>query len=197
MKKATILLVFFTLSSLVTLAQKSSKIEKQFLEWFFIKNLKIKDDHILYVSKSSVYTIKEMKKYFDKDTLTGLILSRKITVAPQIIYTKNERKYVVRKIEKLETETLPDNILPFAKIISSDTLNHIFNDRTKGWNYAYKKGIKGYYHFTKPIFFRNGTLCIFDYGYGCGNLCGYGNTSVYKKTEDGWILCLQLDNWIS
>lgn len=131
MKKATILLVFFTLSSLVTLAQKSSKIEKQFLEWFFIKNLKIKDDHILYVSKSSVYTIKEMKKYFDKDTLTGLILSRKITVAPQIIYTKNERKYVVRKIEKLETETLPDNILPFAKIISSDTLNHIFNDRTK------------------------------------------------------------------
>lgn len=143
------------------------------------------------------YTIQELTKYFSKDTLTGFILSRDVKISPQIIYLKNEKKYVLDEIEKLKKETLPDNILPFAKIISQDTLNTIFKDRIHGWNNAYKKGINGYYRFNKPIFFRNGTYCIFEYGYSCGNLCGYGTTSVYKKTDTGWVEFLQFSNWVS
>ncbi len=194
MKKIIHLFIIALIFNFAASAQTVSSKEKQFLKWFFTENLKVKDKKIFYLDQNPADLAEELKKSFDKDTLKGYKFN---TLVNEIVYIKKEKEFILNEIEKLKKVTLPDNILPFAKMISKDTLNNIFNDRTKGWNYAYKNGIKGYYHFTKPIFFRNSTFCIFEYGYSCGNLCGYGTTSVYKKTENGWIEFLQLENWIS
>lgn len=181
-----------TMFNLVASAQNISAKEKQFLTWFFTKKLQIKDKEIFYVDKNSEGIVRELKKHLDKDTLKSYKFNR---LTDELIYTRQEKKAVLRAIEKIKTQTLPDHILPFAKTITNDSLSQIFNG--KGWDNAYKKGLHGYYQFHKPIFFRNGTLCIFQYGYSCGNLCGQGNTCIYKKTDKGWEEFIQFENWVS
>jgi hypothetical protein len=40
--------------------------------------------------------------------------------------------------------------------------------------------------FTPPVFLRNYTLCLFNYAYYCGGVCGEGHTILYKKEGNGW-----------
>lgn len=192
MKKITILIICTTIFNLTTSAQTISSKEKQFLRWFFTENLKVKDKKIFYLDQNPTGIAEELKKSFDTDTLKGFKFN---SLVNEIVYTKKEKEFVLNEIDKIKKQILPDHILPFTKSISQDSLNQLF--KGKGWEEVYKKGIKGYYQFHKPIFFRNGTFCIFEYGYNCGFLCGYGSTSVYKKTDEGWEEFIQFSNWVS
>jgi hypothetical protein len=194
MKKIILFFVFATIFNLAASAQAVSSKEKRFLKWFFTENLKVKDKEIFYLDQNHVGFAEELKKSFDKDTLRGFKFN---TLVNEIVYTKKEKVFVLNEIEKIKKQTLPDHILPFAKSISQDSLNQLFKGMNKGWENMYKKGIRGYYQFHKPIFFRKGTFCIFQYGYSCGFLCGYGSTSVYKKTEKGWEEFIEFSNWVS
>lgn len=84
-----------------------------------------------------------------------------------------------------------------ARIISQDTVNAIFKDKYRWWNYFYKHYGKGFSSYSAPIFLRNYTLCLFYSGHSCGGLCGGGQVTLFKKEHNTWKPFRIFCNWIS
>ncbi len=88
-------------------------------------------------------------------------------------------------------------IFSSVRIVNSDTVNAIFKDRTKGWNYFHKKIGRSFNGLSFPIFLRNYTYCIFYTDSHCDWLCGRGSLVLYKKVNDKWEPIKTYCNWIS
>lgn len=95
----------------------------------------------------------------------------------QIIQSK--RFYPIRKWEKKH--------FPKIKIVSTDTIKSIFNDKNKGWDYIHKNIGRALHNFSYPIFFRDFTYCFFYDCYGCGMLCVEGSLKLYRFENGKWI----------
>lgn len=70
------------------------------------------------------------------------------------------------------------------KIISEDTLNSIFKDNSKWWNFFHKNVGQSFNTFSVPIFLRNDTYCLFYSDNHCGGECGDGRLILYKKERN-------------
>jgi hypothetical protein len=114
-----------------------------------------------------------------------------------VVFSKEERAYIAKKIEEQKTATWSDGLLPNSKLITKATIKDIFNEREKGWIYFHGKYSSGFYTFSKPIFLKNNTICVFYYGYHCDYLCGYGDWSVYKKVNGDWVRIITFSSWVS
>ncbi|MFD2873827.1 hypothetical protein ACFS5N_15180 [Mucilaginibacter ximonensis] len=109
-----------------------------------------------------------------------------------------EMKYVNDEIDKMVNYKWYDHLFLDSRMISTDTVNAVFKDwKGRGWNYMYKMGIHKLYTFSKPILLRNGTFCLFYYGYSCGGLCGYGEFALYKNENGKWVRWVAISSWIS
>ena len=103
-----------------------------------------------------------------------------------IVLSNEEISYIKGELNKAAKYKWPDGLLKGSKVIPQDTIESDFKDRTRGWSYYYKRGINKIYAFSKPIFFRNNTLCLFYTEYGCGYLCAEGNAAIYRKKNGKW-----------
>ncbi len=83
------------------------------------------------------------------------------------------------------------------KIISEDTLNSIFKDKSKWWNFFHKNFGQSFNTFSIPIFLRNDTYCLFYSDNHCGGECGDGRLILYKKERNKWTEVKSYCNWIS
>ncbi len=83
------------------------------------------------------------------------------------------------------------------RIISNDTINNIFKDRSKWWTYFYKNYGRSFKTFSVPFFFRNDTYCLFYSDNSCGGLCGEGRLILYQKVNNKWIEIKSYCNWVS
>ncbi len=90
----------------------------------------------------------------------------------------------------------PQDISAGIRIMSSDTIRSIFNDRSKGWNYFYKNIGWSINRFSLPIFF-NKKYCLFYSGNTCGGLCGEGSWKLYRKDGEFWFVIKSYCNWVS
>ena len=115
----------------------------------------------------------------------------------KLILTQKERKHIRSKLRQLRELTWDDHLLPNARLLPRDTVRYYLKDRARGWQSMYDQGISGYYTFSNPIFLRNETLCIFQYDYSCGNLCGDGTIMIYRKENGKWKPYINLANWVS
>ncbi len=197
MKISLVILVCFFCISLSVNAQNLNRKSIAFLDWFFNQNkgIQLKKGRNFYLSGFSKYQIEGLEKLFSKDTLHHMRQSR--TDTPRFIcLSKKDKTYIRHQIKKLGVQQLPKEILPQLQYLAPDTIKAL-PQRYLFWESAYKKGIHGFYAFNTPIFFDNGKLCLFVYDYSCGNLCGYGTISIYKKTKVGWVQYVELSNWIS
>lgn len=111
-------------------------------------------------------------------------------------FTKDEIAFIQKTIK---TSSFKWNTELFGglKMVSSDTVQMIFKDNAKGWRYFYKHFGNGFYTFSKPIFLRNDTYCLFYSDYSCGYTCGEGHLNLYKKENNKWIEVKTYCNWIS
>ena len=115
----------------------------------------------------------------------------------KLILTQKEKKHIDAKLRQLRELTWKDHLLPSARLLSRDTVQYYLKDRARGWQRMYDRGISGYYTFSNPIFLRNETLCIFQYDFSCGNLCGDGTIMIYRKENGKWRPYINLANWVS
>jgi len=90
-----------------------------------------------------------------------------------------------------------NELIPKIKIISSDTVRKIFNDNSKSWPFFYKHIGHSVSSFSAPIFLRNFSYCLFYSDNSCGDLCGEGNFSLYKKVNNKWTAVRIYCSWIS
>lgn len=82
-------------------------------------------------------------------------------------------------------------------VVEKDTVNKLFRQMQKPWE-LYDKYFNGrLYSFSKPVFFRGNTLCLFYFGYDCGSRCGFGDFGVYELKDGEWKYKFTLSRWIS
>ncbi|WP_256005828.1 MULTISPECIES: hypothetical protein [Pedobacter] len=115
----------------------------------------------------------------------------------KLILTQKERKHISTKLRQLRELKWKDRLLPGARLLHTDTVQYYLKDRALGWQRMYDRGISGFYTFSNPIFLRNETLCIFQYDFSCGSLCGDGTIMIYRKENGLWKPYINLANWVS
>lgn len=187
MKRMTrIVLVLFTLFQ-CTSNEKS--LEESFFKEF-LKEKSFDKERIIY----PVYRADNLKQmlnhYLDRDTISEYRNHQ------FIVLTEEEKQVITHNLQSLK----PDVLQRLAKnytIIPGDTLDAIFNDSEREWNYFGKKYGGCIYRFSEPIFLRDGKFCVFYYSYTCGELSGEGNFSIYIKTWLGWRPYVSIYSWIS
>ena len=52
-------------------------------------------------------------------------------------------------------------------------------------------------NFSRPVFLRDNSLCVFYQSYSCGGLCGHGQFGLYRKFKGKWVQVSTFFQWIS
>jgi len=182
-------LVFFLV---IVIFINSVKAQNEKASYNFIRKVVTaqNDEKILYCDSISPYAIAEIKRaLFDSGTSNKFVL------------TTNEKKYVRAELNKMRKYVWRDSLFQNSILIKKDSINYAFGKSNSanmdGWDYFKRHFGQGYYDFSKPIFIRNGTMCIFYRGENCGWLCGEGFVGVYVKKGKKWILKYELSSWVS
>ncbi len=190
-----ILTSVFVLNLNLVFAQKTKlKREIAFVNWFF-KNpetrpyitLNSEDNLIVYSSGLSHSRIDFIKKELSQDTLIDLECKKN-----KVALSSNERAYINKELEKMKFQTWPKKIFKNSILINSDTISAIFKKPLIAQFDFFSKYSNGYSFFSRPIFIRNNTLCIFYCGYNCSNLCFDDQLFILRKEGEGWVEFISL-----
>ena len=162
-----------------------------------------KDSNFVYSKKSVGY--ESLIKIISKKNIYN-----EINPSNTLILSDNEIKYLKNEIKKSAEYLFQPNLLANSKIISPDTLSFYSANRNKIWRKEMTEVIqskdslliakfreeKGYpclyswvHFFSKPIYFRNNTFCIFYYAKLCDFDHGVGGCSqiiICRKNKNVW-----------
>lgn len=168
--------------------------QKEFIT-SFLTEIRESKYPVFYLSN---YDDRALLDAFKPDTLMDMWgLAGRNKPQNKLILTQKERKHIRTKLRQLRELTWENHLLPSARLLPGDTVQYYLKDRARGWQRMYDRGISGYYTFSNPIFLRNETLCIFQYDFSCGNLCGDGTIMIYRKENGKWKPYINLANWVS
>ncbi len=164
----------------------------------FIKHYFINVNGIVFRKGLSAHETERIIKALAKDTIVSLYDKQQFHNSI-LILTQEEKKIINNKLDSLSSNYWYESLrIDSFKALSQDSINVIFEEKpVSGWQFFHKNfGLK-LYSFSKPIFFRNNTLCLFYCGYSCDYLCGEGQLSVFRKENGIWISWLILYSWVS
>ncbi len=166
----------------------------------FIKSV-ITEKGVVYTDSLDKYEMNNMIMAFNqegryKNASKGF--KRIDTPSIQIVFTGEEKAYINLELYNLKFHEWDKNLFENSTRIPVDTVSKIFSDNRKyGWLYFYNHYGNKLYSFSKPIFLRNGTMCLFYSDYSCGGTCGEGNFYIYLKIDGEWKPICRLFGWIS
>ncbi|MFM6975615.1 MAG: hypothetical protein ACKOW2_02045 [Sphingobacteriaceae bacterium] len=196
MKTFTMLIIIqvFTLCNM-SYAQKTSKQkEKAFINWFFQKaetrpyvTPYAKDSITVYASGLSANRIDYIKKELSIDTLIDLECKKN-----KVILSKEEKVYIYRQLDGMKTQVWQKNLIENSILINKDTISTIFKRPVSAQLNFFSKYPHGYSFFSKPIFIRDNTLCIFYCGYNCFDLCFDDKLLILRKEGEDWVELISL-----
>lgn len=146
--------------------------------------------------------------------LKAVVLKKKIYnihfPEKSLTLTDKEVSYIIAEINNNKSYNFSETTFPNALIISKDTVQSYSSNKAKSWHkeqrsvfdsndtikilkfrnerpYSY---IETYVHFfSKPIYFRNDSLCILHHADLCNfhsGMCGCNSTYIYKKNNGRW-----------
>ncbi|HXH98718.1 MAG TPA: hypothetical protein VNI52_00500 [Sphingobacteriaceae bacterium] len=192
MRKNLVFFLFIILISCFTNSYaQESKASIKFIRWFF------KDKgSILYTNRIFSGGAAALKKDILKDTLKNLKYDNENKIN-FLVFTDKEKRRLNRDIMKIDSKFRSKNILPGSTLIDRDTIDNILGDRGFGWPKFNERYGNVFYSFSKPIFIRKKTICIFYSDYSCQDTCGSGELAVYKWINNEWVKWLIIDHWVS
>lgn len=170
----------------------------QFIKSYFSESNFNKSEKLVYAKGLWEFEKGDILKLLAKDTIFSLSYKYE-PVDNLLILNKDDRMQIDSQLDSLSSNGWYENLqLENAQAIPQDTMKAIFaHNLEKGWAYFYKKYGSKYYHFSKPILFRNNTLCLFYYGNGCGSFCGEGYLGLFRKEQGSWVKWFTLYSWVS
>lgn len=119
---------------------------------------------------------------------------------PLLIFTPAEKLHIREEVKKMCGKAKLWNEKDFginSILLNLDTLRTLIGPQGLGWPDYHKKYSSGYFTFSKPIFLRNDTICIFYCAYSSCILCGGGELSVFEKNNGKWKRLSTIARWIS
>ena len=116
------------------------------------------------------------------------------------IFSKKDIEFIFKQEKYTYYFELNENRIPENKNLVSLDTNKVFNN---DWEIRNK-----YLHelldengaicfVSLPLFSCNRKIAIVNTSIYCGILCGAGGTYIYRKTDEGWILIISLNEWVS
>lgn len=182
----------FLLIGFVTINAHSQDREcKAFINNFFDKSAKL-----VYRDRVGEHVIENMKEALNQDTLYALG-ARFNQADDRLLLTQQERNYIQHELKLLAQLTWTDELFENGKALTKAVIDSIYNDRTRGWSYFKKHYGSRLYNFSKPIFLRTHSLCVFYSGYSCGPRCGEGQLMLFRKKNGTWEHWMDLYRWVS
>lgn len=86
----------------------------------------------------------------------------------------------------MEFQPWRKDLIKNSQLIQIDTINAIFKKSVSEKLGFFVKYPHGYSFFSKPIFIRKGTLCIFYCGYNCALSCFDDYILIFRKEGETW-----------
>jgi len=114
-----------------------------------------------------------------------------------IVLSEKEKAFIRKEASKLLSVKWDNDIFKKAVVLTKTKIDEIFGKDGSYWDGFYANYGKGYHSFSKPIFLRNKTICVFYQSYSCGSLCGHGSWDIYVKENGKWVSSLTIISWIS
>jgi hypothetical protein len=193
-----LLLIQFSIllpGNMVYAQKRDSKKEITFIKWLF-QNPETRpyttpysrDSSIVYadgLDDSKIAYIK--KELLNKDTLEDLDCKKN-----KVVFSEREKKYIKKELEKMKNRVWPKNIFSNSILISRDTISTLNKKSHLPQFDFFSRYPHGYSFFSRPIFLRNGSLCIIYSGYNCAYSCFDDNLLIFRKEGEGWIELISL-----
>jgi len=182
MKIRTFILFVALFSSYSIMAQKDDESVK-FLNDYIKSYTKNK---IIYTERIWPSHLDGIKRSLAKDAtqLRENASNNKGVVLPEkIVFTEKEMKYVYEEIEKNSNNGWAKNKVVDAQFIARDTIETYMQKKSRFYTY---------YSFSKPIFLRNNSICIFYFEESDG-----GSLSTYVKVNGSWTYFARFYSWVS
>ncbi|HTE00559.1 MAG TPA: hypothetical protein VK668_14795 [Mucilaginibacter sp.] len=169
----------------------------------FIKGL-LNEQKIIYVDRLDPGMIDRIKQDINKyETYKKTSNVNHNRSLPGITFSKAERIFIINQLDKSKRHIWKKGLIENSFLLNHDTLQKIYDthpvsiDKESFWQFFNKHYGKVFYEFSKPVFIRDQTICIFYIAYHCGEMCGRGELSIYIKGENKWKKVDSLLDWIS
>lgn len=114
-----------------------------------------------------------IKRVLKKRVVSGVIND---TIGSNIVLSKSERKIIIRESQSREKTVWPDSLFNLARKTSEGY--SIYQSRRD-----YKIKV---FDFSKPIFIRGNSVCVFQLIFMYGHSAGYNLLYFYKKENEIW-----------
>ena len=174
------MLLIFSLNLFGVLnAQTSTSVSQSDID-LINKAINDKRHGIMLVEEMIEYDLSEIKKYIDR----GVFFRRMVDesnkdISDSIILSRQDKKHLLKSLELFRNFRWTETDI---KKIEFENISLISFDKSISNNLTY--AIK--YHIVPPLYFQNSRYCILSFSYSCGSLCGHGQITIYKMTENGW-----------
>jgi hypothetical protein len=160
----------------------------------------IHEKGIVYSDSLGGSTISDMKKYLNSKSVDSYILpGTRAGKSGKFGFTKREKQYINNEIKQMGSLCWQPGLLDSSRLIKTDTVTKIFKGGNlfAGWSYFRNNYGHDLYSFSKPIFLRNNTICLFYFGSSCGHLCGGGGLYIYVRENGVWKMKYPVYTWVS
>lgn len=179
----------------------SSK-EIEFIQWFFKKHnnwpfTSPNSDSIMlyYADKMYQPMLNEIKLELQKEITWDYSGNRPVDKA-YFSLSEKEKDTIMKELDQMYWKTWEKKLLKNSNMLERKFIDYAFCN-VFGQLYFFEKHPNGFYEFTKPIFLRNDTICIFYCGLNCGTLCSDDRLMIFKKEKGEWIEWLTVFRIIS
>jgi hypothetical protein len=150
----------------------------------------------LYSNKVDSYTLNIVEIAFQENTTHfKYAVSLDTTSAERIIFDSTERSFIRKEIKLLSTFEWADKLFQNSQVIDVlkiDSIQHSIKDNKLDTIFRFCFTI---YTFSKPIFLRNNTVCIFYVG-KVNFAIKEGEFWIYKKIKSKWIKFSPVYRWV-
>lgn len=162
----------------------------------FLHNFFGDSTKLVYMDKLWEGELKQMSRALAQDTLYTLG-GKMNDPKNRLVLTQQERMYIQNELKLQADAVWPGQLFKYGKLLTQATLDSIYKDQVRSKTYFREHDGSRLYSFSKPIFIRDHSVCIFYSGYSCGSRCGEGKLVIFKRENAAWISWLELYRWIS
>ena len=145
--------------------------------------------------KSPLFHINLIREELSADTLYAAGLEY-YDSTKLVVLTHREKQYINQVLNRMSTVDWTEKLFVEGMLVKTDPAGGILNDQNPNGFHPERSSTDRLYSFSRPVFIRNQTLCIFCSGYSCGPRCGYGEVSVFRKISGKWSRWFKLTTWV-
>ena len=149
--------------------------------------LRIEEDSYMWMISQLDYAISVIQQ-------DGAISGTVENMEPFLIFTPAEKLHIREQVKIMSGEVKLWKEKDFGEnsiLLNLDSLRTLIGPRGLGWPDYKKKYSSGYFTFSKPIFLRNDTICIFY----CSFSSGGAELSVFENYSGQWIRLSRIADW--